>query len=29
MKMIQLRGGVEKLWRECPHLRNGILMMMV
>ncbi|KAI8631780.1 hypothetical protein F5Y19DRAFT_492734 [Xylariaceae sp. FL1651] len=25
MKMVKLRGGVEKLWRDTPNLRIGIL----
>ncbi|KAI1112429.1 hypothetical protein F5Y14DRAFT_272629 [Nemania sp. NC0429] len=25
MKIVQLRGGVEKLWVESPHMQSGIL----
>ncbi|KAI0097566.1 hypothetical protein GGR51DRAFT_566416 [Nemania sp. FL0031] len=25
MKMAQLRGGVEKIWNDCEHMRSGIL----
>ncbi|KAI1147853.1 hypothetical protein F4825DRAFT_126473 [Nemania diffusa] len=25
MRIVQLRGGVEKLWRERPHMHSGIL----
>ncbi|KAI1757696.1 hypothetical protein F4782DRAFT_479515 [Xylaria castorea] len=25
LQMARLRGGVEKIWHECPHMHNGIL----
>ncbi|KAI0427593.1 hypothetical protein F5Y09DRAFT_27821 [Xylaria sp. FL1042] len=29
MHMMRLRGGVEKVWHECPHMHSGILSMVL
>ncbi|KAI1349808.1 hypothetical protein F5Y01DRAFT_171121 [Xylaria sp. FL0043] len=29
MQMLRLRGGVEKVWNECPHMHSGILSMVL
>ncbi|KAI1419494.1 hypothetical protein F5Y12DRAFT_245116 [Xylaria sp. FL1777] len=29
MQMMRIRGGIEKVWHECPHMHNGILSMVI
>ncbi|TGJ78188.1 hypothetical protein E0Z10_g10575, partial [Xylaria hypoxylon] len=29
MQMVQLRGGIEKIWNDRPHMHSGILTMVV
>ncbi|KAI3339416.1 hypothetical protein F4824DRAFT_455327 [Ustulina deusta] len=29
MQMVQLRGGIQKVWNECPHMRSGIWNMVI
>ncbi|KAI0973544.1 fungal-specific transcription factor domain-containing protein [Xylaria arbuscula] len=29
MQMVRLRGGIEKVWHESPHMQSGILSMII